>query len=75
MTSFTRDINLLDMLGWNKSEQGGPGWVAQLVGVPSSTLKGCGFDPGSGNTPGLQIRSLVGAHTGGNRLMFFSLFL
>lgn len=33
----------------------GPGWVGQLVEASSSTLKGFGFDPGSGHKPRLRV--------------------
>ena len=50
-----------------------PGRVAQLVGALPWTPKGCGFDALSGPIPGLQVRSLVAVHTGGNQLMVLSL--
>ena len=46
--------------------------MVQLVGAPSHTPKGCGFDFYSGHIPRLQVQSLVGACTGGNRLIFLS---
>ena len=36
--------------------------VAQLVGVPSHTQKGYGFDSQSGHIPRLQVQSLVWVH-------------
>ena len=40
--------------------------VAQLAGVLSHKQKGCWFDFRSGHIPRLQVRSLIGAHTGSN---------
>ena len=56
-----------------------PGRVAPLVGASSSTPKGCRFDPWSGHTPKLHIRSPVETHGRALidvslRWMFFSLF-
>ena len=47
--------------------------MAQLVGVPSCTLKSCGFEPLSEHTPGLQCQSPVREPTGGDRLTFLFL--
>ena len=46
--------------------------MGQLVGVLSLTLKGHGFDSLSGQTPGLQVQSLVREPVRGNQLMFLS---
>ena len=50
------------------------GQVVQRIGMLSCALKRCRFDSWSGNIPRLWILSLVGEHTGGNRLMFLSHF-
>ena len=44
--------------------------VAQLVGASSCEPKGRGFNPWSGHTPRLWVRSPVRAHTRGNQSMF-----
>ena len=44
--------------------------VAQLVGASSSKPKGLGFNSQSGHLPRLRVRSPVGAHMRGKRLMF-----
>ena len=49
-----------------------PDWVAWLVGVSSQTSKGRVFNSRSRNVPGLQVPSLVRAHTAGNWQMFLS---
>ena len=46
--------------------------MAQLFGVSSCKPKGHGFNSQSGHIPRLWVRSLVGAHTGGNQSMFLS---
>ena len=49
-----------------------PGQGAQLVGVLSCAPNGSRFDSWSGYISRLQIRSLIGEHTGGNCSMFLS---
>ena len=49
-----------------------PGQVTQLVGVSSGEPKDCRFNPWSKHIPRSWFRSLVGARTGGNWLMFLS---
>ena len=46
------------------------GRVAQLVGAPSCTPKGCGLRSRSGHIARLQVQSLVRACMGGNQYMF-----
>ena len=43
-----------------------------MFGATSWTRKGCSLDPQSGHIPSLWVRSLVGAHIGGNRWLFLS---
>ena len=47
------------------------GQMAHLIGVPSCTPKGCGFDPWSGNIDRLWVQSPVGVCTGCTQSMFF----
>ena len=50
-------------------------WLSWLENHPVKP-KGHGFNSQSGHTPGLQVRSLVGACERGNQLMFLtSIFL
>ena len=49
--------------------------VAQLAGMLSCTVKGCGFDSWSKHMPRLQLGPRAGARTRGNQSMFLSLFL
>ena len=64
-------INMSVSIHKNEYEKNGSGWVAHLFGVSSPTPKGCGFNYRSGHIPRLQIRSLVGAHTGGGQIDVF----
>ena len=54
-----------DRLEWIK-EREGSGHVARLVGASSCILKGLRFDSLPGHMPGLQVQSLVRAHTRGS---------
>ena len=52
------------MLENNKNYVWGPDWCGSVGWASSRDLKGCQFDSRSGQVPGLQVRSWVGAGRG-----------
>ena len=59
-------------LALKKSHLVCPGRVAQLVGAPSPSLEGCGFNPRSRLIPRLWVGSPVGVCVGGNPSTFLT---
>ena len=63
---------VLEVLGTGIKKENEP-WPGGLVGWSIiHPPKGYGFNSQSGHIPRLQVQSLIGEYTGGNKLMFLS---